>query len=410
LPGVREARAISWMALTAGVVLCGLSLYYGFRGETFMGRTLGGDFAGFYVSGKILNEYEPARLYDLELEVRLQHESGVEMDKTQMLPFAQAPYIGQLFRPFALLPYRWAYIAWLAFSLILYTTGLLLLLRVANLPALESRTGFLLGLSSMAFIIETWIGGQLSVVGFFLIALFVYLLKRRREFAAGLALSLLMYKMTLVAIPVFLFLCARQWRFLRGFALGAVGMVSLSLASVGVGGCVAWFNRMRFFSYLATGPLGALRRTKYVDFGSFFHLLLGDASSVAQALGMAACAVGVGVLAVAWWRSPAWSAEARDVLLGATLSGSLVLNVYTPIYDTTVAGAAVALVAGVQREGCGEDGEEFRAWLLALYMVPWLTQSSAEFLRFQPLTLVLAGFAYWALALARRKEAAISRL
>lgn len=405
MPGEREARAISWMALAAGAVLCALSLYYGFRGETFMGRTLGGDFAGFYVAGKILNEYEPARLYDMELEVRLQQGTDVGMDKTQMLPFAQAPYIGQLFRPLALLPYRWAFVVWLGFSLILYTAGLLLLLRVANLPAYAARTGFLLGLSSMAFIIETWIGGQLSVVGFFLISSFVYLLKRKREFAAGLALAFLMYKLTLVSIPVFLFLCGRRWRVLRGFALGAFAMVSLSLATVGVPGCVAWINRMRFFSYLATGPLGALRRTKYVDFGSFFHVMLGDASSVAQALGMAAGAAGVAILALAWWRSPSWDEEAQDLLLAATLSGSLVLNVYTPIYDTTVAGVAVALVAGVMRSRTGDDAEVFRAWLLALYMVPWLTQSFAEFLRFQPLTLVLAGFAYWALALARRAVA-----
>ena len=95
--------------------------------------------------------------------------------------------------------------------------------------------------------------------------------------------------------------------------------------------------------------------------------------------------------------------------MAATLSGSLVLNVYTPIYDTTVAGVAVALVAGVMRTRTGNDAEVFRAWLLGLYMVPWLTQSFAEFLRFQPITLVLAGFAYWALALAWREEAA-SRL
>ncbi len=374
-----------------------------------MGRTLGGDFAGFYVAGKILNEYEPARLYDMDLEVRLQQSPDVGMDKKQMLPFAQAPFIAQLFRPLALLPYRWAYVVWLAFSLSLYTAGLLLLLRVANLPADAARTGFLLGLSSMAFVIETWIGGQLSVVGFFLISSFVYLLKRKREFAAGLALALLMYKLTLVSIPIFLFLCGRRWRVVGGFAMGAFAMVSLSFATVGVSGCVAWVQRMRFFGYLATGPLGALRRTKYLDFGSFFHLMLGDVSPVAQVLGMAAGAVGVVVLALAWWRSPSWDEESQDLLLAATLSASLVLNVYTPIYDTTVAGVAVALVAGVMRTRGGNDAEVFRAWLLGLYMVPWLTQSFAEFLRFQPITLVLAGFAYWALALAWREEAA-SRL
>jgi hypothetical protein len=35
--------------------------------------------------------------------------------------------------------------------------------------------------------------------------------------------------------------------------------------------------------------------------------------------------------------------------------------------------------------------------------VPWLTQSFAEFLRFQPFTLVLAGFSWWLLGLSRRE-------
>ena len=32
------ARAFSWIALAGGVIACALSLYYGFEGETFMGR------------------------------------------------------------------------------------------------------------------------------------------------------------------------------------------------------------------------------------------------------------------------------------------------------------------------------------------------------------------------------------
>src|SRR6185369_10572139 len=106
IPGQREARAIGWMSIAVGMVLCGLSLFYGFRGETFMGRNLGGDFAAFYVTGEILNEYRPAQIYDMDLEIRLQHRPEIGIAESQMLPFAHAPYIGQLFRPFARLPYR----------------------------------------------------------------------------------------------------------------------------------------------------------------------------------------------------------------------------------------------------------------------------------------------------------------
>ena len=89
-------------------------------------------------------------------------------------------------------------------------------------------------------------------------------------------------------------------------------------------------------------------------------------------------------------------------LWAATLAGALVSNVYTPIYDTILVGPAVALAAGVMLRCAGNEREVFGGWLVLLYVVPWLTQSFAEFLRFQPLTLILAGFAWWALGWVRR--------
>ncbi len=56
-----------------------------------MGRALGGDFVGFYTIGKILRAYPAARIYDLELAVKLQHAILPSMPATQMLVFGQAP-------------------------------------------------------------------------------------------------------------------------------------------------------------------------------------------------------------------------------------------------------------------------------------------------------------------------------
>src|SRR5579864_6641050 len=190
LPGRREAHAMSLMALVVGIVICGLSLFRGFHGQTLMGRPLGGDFVEFYTIGKILNNYEAFRIYDLQLAVGLQHATLPAMPETEMLVFGHAPYIACLFRPFAALPYAWAYIAWLAFSAALYLLSLLLLFGSGNLPLEYRKTGLLLAVSSVPFILETWIGGQLSVVVFFACALFFYFRHRDRLFLAGIVLSL----------------------------------------------------------------------------------------------------------------------------------------------------------------------------------------------------------------------------
>jgi hypothetical protein len=156
------------------------------------------------------------------------------------------------------------------------------------------------------------------------------------------------------------------------------------------------------YGRLATGPAAALRRTKYVDIGSFFHLLFGNGSALAPVLSAVAALAGLIILAIAWWRSPSWNAASRDLLWAATFSGALVCNLYTPIYDTILVAPAVALAAGVMLSGGGRQREVFGGWLVLLYIVPWVTQSFAEFLRFQPFTVVLAGFAWWTLSWARR--------
>ncbi len=111
MPGRREAHAMAWVALAIGVILCAVSVLLGFAGRTFLGRPLGGDFIEFYTIGKILNNYPPARIYDLRLAFELQHATLPSMPESQMLVFGQAPFIASLFRPFALLPYAWAYVA-----------------------------------------------------------------------------------------------------------------------------------------------------------------------------------------------------------------------------------------------------------------------------------------------------------
>ncbi len=71
-------------------------------------------------------------------------------------------------------------------------------------------------------------------------------------------------------------------------------------------------------------------------------------------------------LAWAWFRS-----DDKRLLFAATISATLILNVYVPVYDTTILIPALVLVASLVK-----DQKGLQAWLLAFCLVPWLTQSA----------------------------------
>ena len=197
---------------------------------------------------------QPSGFTICTLAVGLQHATLATMDETQMLVFGHAPYVAYLFRPFAALPYAWAYIAWLAFSASLYLMSLFLLFRSGNLPREDRKTGLLLAVSSVPFLLETWIGGQLSVVVFFAWALFFYFRHENRVFLAGIALSFGLFKPTLVVLPAVMLLIGRQWRILGGLAAGAFAFELASLRMVGLRGCRAWIDTLLFLARVNGGP------------------------------------------------------------------------------------------------------------------------------------------------------------
>jgi hypothetical protein len=392
LPGLKEARALSTLALIAGAILCAASIWFGFRGETFMGRPLGGDFVQFYSAGKILNTGPAANIYDIPTIVRTEHESLPTMPDSQMLLYGNAPYIAALFRPLAMLPYRYAYCAWLAISLLIYSAALAILIG-RTLP----KTAYLLALSSPMFLLETWIGGQISVIGFLGIALFVDCFRRERWFLAGLSLAIAAYKPSLIAIPAAMLVIGACWRIVAGLIAGSALAGMLSLTTVGFEGCRRWLDTLRVFSLLATGAEASIRRVKYVDFNSFFSIFLG-ANGLARACAFLLTAAALLWLARAWWISKG----DRRQLLAATLALMLAANFYVPVYDTIILVAPAVLAAQ-----CAVDRRQLQVWLLALYLVPCLTQSFAEFAHVQLMTLLIAAFGVWLLAADSRRSTQI---
>jgi hypothetical protein len=382
--------------ISAGVLLVCVGLAaYGLVARPDIAPHLNADFAGLYNAGRILNDFGPDRLYDFRLQAELYHDLIPQRSAGSELPFLHPPHVAYALAPLARLPYPVAYVVWLVLSAGIYLAGLLVLLRA--LPggfAGWRLDAVLLALAFEPFVIENWLNGQLAAVGFLGFALTLAALEKGRPVLAGLALSICVYKPTLLVLVVPLLVVGRSFRVLGGFGMGAAVWLAVNVALVGVAGCQGYLdalreNRLRFAERLQ------MPFEKYVDLNSFVALW-GVPASLRGPLALALAAIPAVVLVVAWWRSGRDGDRSRRLLWAATLAWSPVLNLYTPMYDSLGVVAAALLLVSVR--GGPELSPGLRWVLVAVSVVPWVAPGVALATGIQPYTLALAvlgGYALW---------------
>ncbi|HEU5118530.1 MAG TPA: glycosyltransferase family 87 protein, partial [Isosphaeraceae bacterium] len=317
--------------------------------QTAFGPSLGADYAEFYIAGRILNAYPHDRLYDLLLQDRLYHRLMPQAPLHESLPFAYAPFLACVFRPLALLPYTASYLAWLIISAALYGSGLVLLGKtVRRIPSSENSTGRLLAFSFSPFLMECWIGGQVSTIGFFWIALALHCEFHGREVAAGAALAVCSYKPTLLLLVIPMLVLGRRWKFVGGLLASGTILAVTSLIAVGWRGCLGYVRLLVGYTRGTTGKLEGFRLWKLVDLNSFWKQLLDHETNLPQVLFLASICVPLLILAHKWWRSGRFDDDRRKLLWASTLTWTLLANLYVGIYDSILIVLAAFLAADVQ--------------------------------------------------------------
>jgi hypothetical protein len=208
---------------------------------TLSGAPFGGDFIEFHTAGRIFNEYGSNRLYDFQLQDDLIHEFLPGFS----VPYVTPPYVAILFSPLARLPLRLAYLAWILLSLALYISAIALVLRLECLP--RDMT-LLVCLAFPPLFMLVLAGGQISAIGCFVFACWIYLMKRERKFTAGAVLGLLLYKPTLAIFIIPALMFGRQIRTLIGFAAVSALLITLSIEMIGISGLIRYLTILREFS------------------------------------------------------------------------------------------------------------------------------------------------------------------
>lgn len=402
-------RLASVAVLVVGGVLLCLSFATSDRGRTMFGTPLGNDFAGFYVAAQILDRGHETQLYDRELHDQLYHALLPNLDPRDSIPYVHPPFVAGVLQPLTHLPYEAAVAVWLIISASLYGAGCWFLIRsLRNLPREQTPLILLVALSFEPFLMECWLGGQLSAVGFFSDAMAWLLFSRNRPIAAGMALGLCFYKPTLLLLMLPLLVVGRCGRILLGMTMTGVLLAGLSLAFVGWDVSVGYLDVLLSFRKSTAGGGLQIVAWKYVDLNNALRLLCGGKSPLQSAVFVVLFLVPFAWLVRTWWRWPALEATQRQWLWAATLAWLPVLNLYVGIYDSIFVVQSVLIAAdALLRERRSENpltDSGLAYCTLAIVATAWFSQSLARVSGAQLYTLALIALGILELRLARRSS------
>ncbi|MDX2032293.1 MAG: glycosyltransferase family 87 protein [Blastocatellia bacterium] len=407
----QDIRSIALLILGIYAVVVAVSFSTQRGGKTVFGPQLGADFGAFYTAGRIYREVAPGRIYDRAEQRRIYREIHPGVEPGQELPYVNAPFFALPLPLLARLPYSAAYLLWFALSLGLFLLGIRLLWdRLDAFPSEDRGLAGLLAVSFMPFMVECLSGGQTSAFGFAALALALALERRGRSVASGMAIALCLYKPTLLVLILPMLLVTRRFRSLLGVAIGALLLSLVSLGMVGVEGCRSYLRMLLFFADNSTSAATGLKSWKYVDINSFSRLLFQAQPSLRWALTGIVFAAALPLLVRAWVRASQRPAT-QSLVWASAITWTLILNIYLGIYDATLAVIAALLTCDAIYRKSERPADPFsyrcKMILLALYLVPWVTQPVAKLTGLQLLTLAIAVFGAYQLSLLRKSDAAM---
>ena len=360
-------------ALSLGVILSAAWMSFAaVRSGVPFFLTVGQDFKGYYTGGRFFVEGRLAELYNFEAQQAFQKSLAIPEDK--LLPFIHPPFTVILWAPFALRNYALGLLLWWAAGLLALVVSLRLLRREL-MPASNVSLRRLVLLAFLFYPALAWfLYAQNTALTLLLYTLTFVLLRRGRDFAAGLALGLLLYKPQLALVLCGVLVIKWRWRALLGVALCAGLWLALGFALSPAA--------MREYATISPKLLSLLVSASSPDskvwavhtFYSFAVLLLGGLwPRGAEILGALLTSGGLILVATWWWSAP-WQPGTRawDMVFAATLTLGLLITPYVYFYDLMLLLVPLAIVWSYYpggQEGRALDGGPLLAWTAALYVV-----------------------------------------
>ena len=327
------------------------------------------DFRQLYAAGYMVRTGHAAELYDIRAQQQFQ--DVLVGNDEPALPFIRPAYQALLFVPFSLLPYRIAYLAFLAVNLALLAMAFWILRP--NMRNLYRVWRFLPVFVFLVFypIALALMQGQDSILLVVLLAAALVALEQGQELRAGILIGLGLFKMQIVIPIALLFLLWRRWRFFAGFALSAC---LLSLISLWIVGFAQTASYARSLFSVGTGLAAAHQFPLRVSImANLRGLIFGLLGARLPAFWKQALTI-VASIFVLLWVALAIPGKRRttDALVLAIIA-SLIVSYYLFIHDLSVLLIPIVITLDrfilTQPETAGDALESGAGWMSAALLV-----------------------------------------
>jgi hypothetical protein len=386
---LKQLNVLCWVAFVAFLAVpAGSALKGRLSGENALRQIVHTNFIYSYGLGRMFNQYPASQLYDYELQKKVY--TGIAPTEVYG-PNPYAPFVGILFRPFARLPFFGAYLLWLSISLSLYIAGLTMMTGrfFAGAPLRRS----LIFCSALSFYPFCWLllTGQLSAIGFFALALAFREEGRNRPIRSGLALSLCLYKPSLLVLFLPMLLITKRYKTLTGFAAGGIVLAIFATVLQGWGIWPGYIHLLLSFGSGASQAHSFKQHWMYTDILSFLSLIPGGRSRVGYAVMLVFVSFAARALWRGWRRSAGAGGPANTLVWAGTITWTLILNIYAPIYDCVFVLLAVIATVGALKDLPDKHLQRrfTLLWLLILAS-SWITVDLAQKHGFQIISVCLA--------------------
>ncbi len=326
------------IGLAAGFIV---AFFFGQGPMTISGR-LGGDYPAFYTAGRIIAQGDGDHLYSAQKQSAVQQELLlISGSKENFAPFVNPPFLAAAYYPLSLIPYRLSYAI---HTLLLVGATLLAVWLLRPLTGHTSTQFVLTFCLVLTFypMLRAILGSQNTALSFLLIVLCWRKVQENKQWLAGVALGLLLFKPQYALPLIGLHLLSARWRVVAGSLLTALLLYGLGALVSGRYWVTEW---LRYASWFA--PVDAeVNANNAISWLGFFQATMGSNNAWASLVGQG-LALSTAVALALLWPLGGTSQKNYTAQMGITAAFLTLMPDHAMYYDFGLVAFTGAVMAGM---------------------------------------------------------------